>query len=62
LVRDQISDNVSGYIGKCTFGRINCKFKTSREKNTSQYTIYWYNGEDMDLKVFVVLLLLLLSL
>jgi hypothetical protein len=37
-----------------TFGRIYYKFRTSSEKNTSIYTIYWNNEVGADLKVVVV--------
>jgi hypothetical protein len=54
LVRDQIRDMLGGYVGKFTFGRINYKFRTSGERNTNQYTIYWNTGESVDLKDVVV--------
>ena len=37
-------------MDKFTFGRINYKFGASSEKNT----VYWNNGESVDLKVVVV--------
>jgi hypothetical protein len=41
-------------IGKCTFGRTDNKFRTSREKNNILYRIYWNTGQGADLKVVVV--------
>jgi hypothetical protein len=40
-----------------TFGRINYKFGTSRDKNPACMR-YWYIGKGADLKVFVVVVLL----
>ena len=37
-------------MDKFTFGRINYKFGALSEKNT----VYWNNGESVDLKVVVV--------
>jgi len=37
-----------------TFGIIYYRFRTSSEKNTSLYTIYWNNGKGADLKAVVV--------
>jgi hypothetical protein len=43
-MRDQMRDALGGEIGKFTFGRNNYKFKTSSEKCTRPYAIYWHIG------------------
>jgi len=56
LARDQIRDILGRYGGKITFGKIHYKFRTSSERNTGQYTIYWNSGGSLDLKVVVVVI------
>ena len=45
---------LAGEISKFTFARIDCKFSTSSEKNTGQYTMYRNTGDGGDLKLAVL--------
>ena len=57
LVRNQIRDMFGGETGKITFGRIQYKFGTSDDKNSSLCTIhvYWYSERVRAARVLLLL-------